>query len=362
MNWSSSVSSEQHPDLELVRRSQHAMSAWLKKTASTPTSQLTGGGAIARTESRLAELHEGRPALLMPSATYALWVALRALGIGPGDGVLIPRYDWSSSLAVVLELGASPIPVPVDLSTLTIDPAEAAARRTARTRAVIATHLFGIPADVPELLRALPRMPIVEDCAQAFGSTLAGRPVGVFGDAAVFSFGPGKRIDVGELGALVLRDEGMRKRALQLSAHPVRQQLTGSAAPELTSMSIRPHPLAAVLLDAALDEDDAEAAIQARRGLANMLSNMDLHVSGADTRRGVASSFVPVSAERVERTDLPAAMKVAYGEVQDIEALMSGNARSLRIAFITNATRPAGADQNTDQNALLPRSALVQAP
>lgn len=331
--------SEQHPDLGLVHRSQQAMSAWLNKPTSTPTSQLIGGGAIARTESRLAGLHEGRPALLMPSATYALWVALRALGIGPGDAVLIPRYDWSSSLAVVLELGAAPIPVPVDSTTLTIDPVQAAARRTACTRAVIATHLFGVPADVPKLMYNLPELPVVEDCAQALGSTLDGRPVGVFGDAAVFSFGPGKRIDVGELGALVLRDDGMCKRALQLSAHPVRQQLAGSAVPDFRSMSIRPHPLAAVLLDAALDHDNAKATIAARRRLSNsLISETDLAILGADTRRGVASAFVPVAAERVERIDLPASMEIVYGEVQDIEALVNGIARSRRIALITNAT------------------------
>jgi dTDP-4-amino-4,6-dideoxygalactose transaminase len=337
------VSGEQHPDLALLQRSQLAISAWLEKPGSTPTSPLTGGGAIARSEARLAELHEGRPALLMPSATYALWVALRTLGIGPGDEVLIPKYDWVSSLAVVLALGATPIPVPVDPATLTIDPVMAAVRRTARTAAIIATHLFGIPADVPELRRVLPRVPIVEDCAAAFGSTLDGRPVGVFGDAAVFSFGPGKRIDVGELGALVLCDDGMRKRALQLSAHPVRQQVSGIAFPELTSMSIRPHPLAAMLLVAALDEDDAGPTIEERHRLANsLLAATDFHVLGVDARRGVANRSVSVFAERVQIPELPTATKIAYGEVHDINALSRGTPRTRRIAFITTSLKPLG--------------------
>lgn len=334
------MSGEQHPDLALLQRSQHAMRAWLEKPVSTPTSSVTGGGAIACVEARLAELHEGRPALLMPSATYALWVALRTLEIGPGDEVLIPEYDWVSSLAVLLALRATPVPVPVNPLTLTIDPGLAAARRTARTRAVIATHLFGIPADVPELRRALPQVPIVEDCAAAFGSRLDGRPVGVFGDIAAYSFSPGKRIDAGELGALVLRDDGIRERALQLSAHPVRQQLTGIALPELTSMSIRPHPLAAVLLAAALDEDNAAPIIQEHQLVSSLLEAIGIDVWQGDGRREVASRFVSMIVERVQRVELPAATKITYGDVQDIDALTCGISRRRPIAFISTIAQP----------------------
>ncbi|AMM31530.1 DegT/DnrJ/EryC1/StrS aminotransferase [Sinomonas atrocyanea] len=330
-----------HPDLALLQRSQAAIAAWLEKAVSTPTSQLAGGGAIARAEARLAELHEGRPGLLMPSATYALWVALRMLGTGPGDEVLIPKYDWAASLAVVLALGATPVVVPTDPATLTIDPAAAAARSGPRTAAAVATHLFGIPADVPALRLALPGVPVVEDCAQAFGSTLDGRPVGVLGDAAVFSFGPGKRLDVGELGALMLRDDGLRQRALQLSAHPIRQRLSGIPAPEAANLSIRPHPLAAVLLDAALDADDAQAAILERRRLADaLLANTDIDVLGVDARRGVADRSVPVLAAQAEATRLPRTLKAAYGEVLDIEAIVEGAAGIQRIAFITAAPPP----------------------
>lgn len=338
MSWSPSVPGE-HPDFALLHKGLSAMGTWLERAVSMPTSQLAGGGAIARGESRLAELHEGRPVLLMPSATYALWVALRSLEIGPGDEVLIPAYDWSSSLAVVLALGATPIVVPVDRATLTIDPASAASRSGDRTRAVIATHIFGIAADVPALRRALPRVPIIEDCAQAFGSTLDGRPVGVFGDAAVFSFGPGKRLDVGELGALLLRDGDMRQRALQLSAHPIRQRLNGIADPEMASFSIRPHPLAAVLLDAALDEDDAPATILEHRRLADsLLLNTHLHLLGVDERRGVASSRIPALADTAATAHLPTTLKVVYGEVLDIEALLRGTTGNLPVAFITIAT------------------------
>lgn len=317
------------------------MGEWLQKKASTPTSQLTGGGAIARGEARISKLHEGRPVLLMPSATYGLWVALRALGIGPGDEVLIPKYDWTSSLAVVLALGATPVVVPVDRATLTIDPATAGARCGPLTRAVIATHLFAIPADVPALRLALPQVPIIEDCAQAFGSRLDGRPVGVFGDAAVFSFGPGKRLDVGELGALVLRDHEMRQRALQHSAHPIRQRLNGIAVPDMASMSIRPHPLAAVLLDAALEADDSGVIIRERRRLADsLLSDTGFPLLGVDGRRRVASQSIPVLAERAETAHLPCNLKATYGEVMDVEAMAAGASKSERIAFITTAGEP----------------------
>ena len=325
----------EHPDRVWLDGVVRAIDAWLDAPVTTPTSQLAGGGAIARGEERLSARHEGRPALLVPSATYALWVALRALGVRAGDEVLVPRHDWTSSLAVVLALGAVPVIVPADPATLTIDPEAAAARATARTRALIATHLLGVPADVPALRAALPRVPIVEDCAQAFGSTLDGRPVGVFGDAAILSFGPGKRIDVGELGALVLRDGELRRRALQEAAHPVRQRMDGIVPPAPAGVSIRPHPLAAVLLDAALDADDAAALIQGRRRLAARVArSADLPLVGVDARRGVASATIPVLADTVDEGMLPAGILLGHGAVDDIASVRDGSPTSLPLLLI----------------------------
>ena len=334
MSWSTGVHAD-HPDREWLAGIAKGIDLWLGEKVSTPTSQITGGGAIARGEQRLSALHDGRPAILMPSATYALWVALRVLGVRAGDEVLIPQYDWTSSLAVVCALGARPVVVPTDPTTLTIDPAAARALRTAKTRAVIATHIFGIPAGIPALQDALPGVPIVEDCAQAFQSTLDGRPVGSLGDAAVFSFGPGKRIDVGELGALLLRDDNLYERALLQSAHPVRQQISGIAPLELSNLSIRPHPLAAVLLSVALDRDDPRTLIESRRRMGAQLAlDTDLPLIGVDSRRGVASATIPVLAERAGADMLRADIAVSHGEVLDIGSVNSGAPITLPLVFL----------------------------
>ena len=324
-----------HPDREWLAGIAKGIDLWLGEKVSTPTSQITGGGAIARGEQRLPALHDGRPAILMPSATYALWVALRVLGVRAGDEVLIPQYDWTSSLAVVCALGARPVVVPTDPTTLTIDPAAAAKLRTAKTRAVIATNIFGISADVPALQDALPGVSIVEDCSQSFQSTLDGKPVGSLGDAAVFSFGPGKRIDVGELGALLLRDEHLYERALMESAHPVRQQISGLASLQLSNLSIRPHPLAAVLLSVALDRDDPRTLIESRRRMGAQLAlDTDLPLIGVDSRRGVASATIPVLAERAGADMLRADIAVSHGEVLDIGSVNSGAPITLPLVFL----------------------------
>lgn len=325
----------EHPDREWLAGVVKDLEAWLDEQVSTPTSQLVGGGAVAQGEKRLSALHDGRPALLMPSATYALWVALRTLGVRPGDEVLIPQHDWTASLAVVSALGARAVVVATDPATLTIDPAAAAALRTAKTRAVIATHLYGIPADIPALEDALPGVPIVEDCAQAFGSILDGRPVGSIGDAAVFSFGPGKRIDVGELGALVLRDD-LHERAIRQSAHPVRQQIIGISSPDLSNFSIRPHPLAAVLLNAALDLDECRTLIDSRRRLSAHLSlDTGLPLIGVDSRRGVASAVIPVLAEKVAAAMLPDGIAVSHGGILDIKSVNNGVPISRPLVFLS---------------------------
>lgn len=325
----------EHPDQEWLHGVKDAIESWLEGDARTPTSQIVGGGAIAHGEAMLSARHDGRPALLMASATYALWVALLTVGVRPGDEVLIPRYDWTSGWAVVRALGARPVVAPVDPDTLTIDAERAGALRTDRTTAVIATHLFGVPSDIATLRRSLPGVAVVEDCAQAFGSTLDGRIVGTSGDAAVFSFGPGKRIDAGELGALVLRDAGLREEALRRSAHPLRQHVSGIAVPTQTGMSIRPHPLAAILLTAALERDRTALLIAERASLAAQVRGSTRRgLIGADARRGVASAVLPLQHEPAGDTALPEGLVLRHTTVRDIASIAAGPPSIRRIPVI----------------------------
>lgn len=315
--------------------------AWLDVESPFPTSELTGGGAVAHVEQRLSQMHCGRPTLLVPSATYGMRGVLAALGVRQGDEVLVPQLDWPATIAAVRSLGATPVPVPVADDTLTIDPQAAAALRTPRTRAAVACHLLGVPADVPALRNALPSVSIVEDCAQAFGSTLDGARVGTLGDAAVFSFGPGKTLDAGEAGAVVVREGELFDAVLRQSTHPIRQRVSGLD-PEPAPLSIRIHPVAAVLLNHALDVIDVDSLIAGHRRLAHRVAHVThLPVVGADPRRGVAFRSVAVDSVEVSGPLLPPDWTRGCLELIDIASVVRGAPVAHPVTVITRPRRVA---------------------
>lgn len=317
---------EDHPDAAWVGHTISALQAWLERPASTATSQVTGGGAVREAERLLGDLHGSRPTVLVPNATFGMLTLLASWGIGPGDEVLIPAVDWTATLAVVRTLGATPIPVPVDERTWTIDPRAAQALRGRSTRAVVACHLLGIPADVPGLRTALPGLRVAEDCAPAFGSTLDGTPVGALGDGAVFSFGPGKEpVDVGEAGAIVVPGEAARERVLRQCAHPVGQKVGGIADPSLAPLAGRVHPVAAVMLAQALGRIDMAALRVRHADVADRVRALGVAVLGDDERRAPATTFVAATpgAGVVHAGD---AGLVAHDRpLQDIRALIAGD-------------------------------------
>lgn len=321
-----------HPDRDWITRTITSLEGWLDAPAATPTSQLTGGGAVAVAERLLSRMHADRPTLLVPSATFGILSVLATLGVGPGTEVLIPTLDWPATLAAVRTLGATPVPVPVAGDTWTIDPHAAAQRRTPRTRAVVACHLLGVPADIPALRLALPHLAIIEDCAQAFGSTLDGRPVGTLGDAAVFSFGPGKEpIDVGEAGAVITRDTDLNDELLRYSAHPIRQQHGGVSNVDPAPLNVRAHPLAAVLLAVALDTAASGSVIALHRQLAADLEHRTgLRAIGDDPRRGIATRTVAVDAKYLRRGSRPSGFHVHESDVLDIASITETRPRAGR--------------------------------
>jgi hypothetical protein len=236
-----------HPDRSWIDLVRSALDSWATADPPSPTSSVLGGGAIAAAEAAFSEQHERRPALLLPSATYALRVALQVVGVAQGDEVICGAVDWPSGYAAILSLGAVPVLVPADQQTLTLDAAAAAAACTPNTRAVVACHLHGVCADVPAVRRLLPGVAVIEDAAQAFGCRLDGRLAGTMGDAAVLSLGPGKQIDAGEAGVLLCGDRAGYDRAVAIACHPLRQLLAGLPGPDPSALAIRPHPMAAVL-------------------------------------------------------------------------------------------------------------------
>lgn len=139
----------------------------------------------------------------------ALMLSLKALGVGRGDEVLVPAHTFIATALAVTYTGASPVFVEVDGRTYNMDPARIEAAVTPRTRAIIPVHLYGQPADMDPIMAAAKKhgLFVVEDCAQAHGARYKGRLIGTFGDAAGFSFYPGKNLGaLGDAGAAITDD------------------------------------------------------------------------------------------------------------------------------------------------------------
>ena len=169
----------------------------------------TGGSAIAEFEARFARFQDAKHATCVVNGTVALELALRAVGVGLGDEVILPPYTFVATATAVLALGAIPVFADVDADTYLLDPRCAEAAVTPRTRAIVAVHVAGCPADMDEL-RAVARrhgLKLVEDAAQAHGAAWRGRRVGALGDLGCFSFQSSKNLCAGEGGAVVTDDD-----------------------------------------------------------------------------------------------------------------------------------------------------------
>jgi dTDP-4-amino-4,6-dideoxygalactose transaminase len=284
-----------HPDRAWIARIRDALDWWETTAPSTPTSSVLGGGAIAAAEAAFSRLHDSRPALFLPSATYALRAGLQALGVHAGDEVICPVIDWPAAFAAITSLAATPVLAAVDPQTITIDPGAAARARTSRTRAIIACHLHGICADIPALRRQLPGVGICEDASQAFGACLDGHRAGTLGDVAVLSLGPGKHIDAGEGGILLCRTAALHKHAITVACHPLRNLLAGTTRTDSRALVMRPHPMAAVLALhqlATWSPDPARTAHAAT--LSRLAADPQIVPLGDPARHGIVQPYVPV--------------------------------------------------------------------
>jgi perosamine synthetase len=181
---------------------------------------LTQGPKVAEFERAFAARHGVRYALATSSCTTGLHLILAALGIGPGDEVIVPAFTWVATANVVLYCGATPVLADVQHDTYNIDPAEVARKLSSRTKAVIAVHLFGLCADMEALRRVIPaQVAIIEDAACASGASYRGAKAGGLGVAAAFSFHPRKSITTGEGGMLTTNDERLAHTANMLRNH-----------------------------------------------------------------------------------------------------------------------------------------------
>ncbi len=178
------------------------------------------GPAVRAFEEQLAE-HVGTPWVVgVSSGTDALLAALMALGIGPHDEVITTPFSFVATASAIVRLHATPVFVDVEPSTLNLDPSRLASSVTSRTKAIIAVHLFGQPADVERLAYHAREVPIVEDAAQALGARWRGRAVGNLGTLASFSFFPSKTLGgLGDGGAIACSSEELWHRCRMLRSH-----------------------------------------------------------------------------------------------------------------------------------------------
>jgi perosamine synthetase len=169
--------------------------------------QLTMGPKVAEFEAALAAACEVDHAVAVSSGTAALHLSVLALGIGPGDEVIVPAYTFPATANVVAMAGARPVLADVDRETMNLRPEAVAQALTDRTRAVLVVHLFGRPARWEELDAAVPeRVALLEDAAGALGARRGGRPCGGLGRLAALSFHPRKIVTTGEGGAVTTND------------------------------------------------------------------------------------------------------------------------------------------------------------
>lgn len=186
---------------------------------------LTTGPCVAAFEQEFAE-HLGNDihCVALNSATAGLHLALEALGVGPGDEVLVPTWTFTASAEVVRYVGADPVIVDVDAATLELDLAAARDAVTTRTRAVIPVHFAGLPMSARDLDRFAGdhQLAVVEDAAHAFPAASDDVIVGAgTSDATVFSFYATKTMTTGEGGMLVTRDPALAQRARRMRLHGI---------------------------------------------------------------------------------------------------------------------------------------------
>jgi len=175
----------------------------------------TPGTRTLQFEREFAAYHGAEFGIAVTNGTAALEVALAALGVGPGDEVILPDFTFVATASAILFAGALPVPVDVTADTYCIDPDLVEGAITDRTKAIIGVHLGGHPADMDRLLKIAARhdLRLVEDSSHAHGSEWKGRRVGALGDVGTFSFQQSKLMTAGEGGIILTNDAELERRA-----------------------------------------------------------------------------------------------------------------------------------------------------
>ena len=185
-------------------------------------SSFVGGDEVRRFEKEFAEFCEARACVGVGNGTDALYLTLRALGVGPGDEVITVAHTFIATSEAISMTGATPIFIDVTEDTMLMDTALIEPAITPRTKAIVPVHLYGQSCDMDAIMEIARRhsLKVVEDAAQAHGARWRGQRVGSIGDAATFSFYPGKNLGAyGDAGAVVSQDEALIEQIRTLANH-----------------------------------------------------------------------------------------------------------------------------------------------
>lgn len=300
---------------------------WHAIRESLESGWVTQGPKVAAFERAFAQRHAASHAVAVNNCTAGLHLALLAIGVGPGDEVIVPAFTWVATANAVVYCGATPVFVDID-DSFNLDPAKLAAVVTSRTKAVIAVHLFGLCADIDAIRAALPKhVAIVEDAACAAGANYRGRSAGTLGRIAAFSFHPRKSVTTGEGGMITTAEPELATRLRILRNH-------GLGEVESTA----PHDMPPV---ETLGYNYRLTDIQAAIGLVQ-LAKLDRYVA----ERAQWATYYGEHLGRINWLRVPVAPKdgvhawQSYVVQLDRTAPLSRNEFSIRLAAAGIATRP----------------------
>ena len=262
------------------------------------------GVFIDRFERAVAERTGAKHAIAVCNGTVALHLCLHVLGVGPGDEVIVPSFTYIASVNTIAQTGATPVFVESRRSDWLIDVADVERRITPRTKAILPVHLYGFACDMPSLCALADRhgLAVVEDCAEAMGTTLGGRHVGTFGTVGTFSFFGNKTVTTGEGGMVITDDDDLAGRLRQAKGQG--QSLTRRYWHEVLGFNYRMTNIAAAIgtaqmerLPAILDRKRAIAA-QYRAQLAGAPVAFQEPAPGLEGSDWLVSLLLPPGTDR----------------------------------------------------------------
>lgn len=236
-------------------------------------------------------------AIATSSCTGAMHMGLSALGIGDGDEIILADTNWIATVSPIIHLGAKPVFVDIDPLTWCIDPQKIESAITKRTRAIVATHLYGQLCDMDPILEIARRfqLEVIEDAAEAIGSSYKGRKAGSMGRFGVFSFHGTKTLTTGEGGMLVTNDDGLYEDVLTLSNHGRSRNQTKQFWPDRVGFKYKISNVQAAIGCAQLERIDS--LVQRKRQILDeyrdfVSSGSNCHMN-ADQKNCVIGAWMP---------------------------------------------------------------------